>query len=246
MTSPESTGSADIAAKHHDDGLVITIDGPAGAGKTTISKILADHLGYRYIDTGALYRAVAYEACKAGIAPENDAGLESLLTGIVLDFKPSSKGLRLYLNDEDISDFIRTPKITMLASAVSAREPVRRFLLDIQRNFAKSKRVIFEGRDMGTVVFPDADIKFFLIASVKARAIRRFEQMAGQNDQTLAKVEEEMRVRDTNDSQRNLAPLIPAKDAVLIDSTQLSLEQVTEAMLRHIYRILPSSDVTFR
>ena len=98
---------------------------------------------------------------------------------------------------------------------------------------------------MGTVVFPDADIKFFLMASCKTRAVRRFEQMAGQNDQTLAQVEKEMRLRDTNDSQRNLAPLVPAKDAVLIDSTQLSLEQVTEAMLRHIHRIWPSSDATF-
>ena len=230
---------------NHDDGLVITIDGPAGAGKTTISKILADHLSYRYIDTGALYRAIAYEADKVGIAPDNDDGLESLLADIVLDFKPSSKGVRLYSNGEDISDFIRTPKITMLASAASARGPVRRFLLNIQRNFAKGKRVIFEGRDMGTVVFPDADIKFFLMASHKTRAIRRFEQMAGKNDQTLSQVEEEMRVRDANDSQRDLAPLEPANDAVLIDSTQLSLEQVTEALLRHIYRIFPSSDATF-
>lgn len=242
MNSHESKLSPKAVCKYSDDGLVITIDGPAGAGKTTISKILAKRLNYRYIDTGALYRAVAYEARKADIAPDNDHALELLLDGVVFDFKNSSTGPRIYSKGQDISKSIRTPEITMLASAVSAREPVRRFLLDIQRNFGKDKRVVFEGRDMGTVVFPEADVKFFLIASYQTRARRRFEQMAGQNSQTLAQVEQDMRKRDADDTTRNLAPLAPADDAILIDSTHLSLEQVTEAMLRHIHHIFSQSN----
>jgi cytidylate kinase len=237
MHPSEPTLSPKSACKCGDDGLVITIDGPAGAGKTTISKILAKRLNYRYIDTGAFYRAVAYEVSKAHISPDDDYALKLLLDSVTFNFKDSSTGPQIYSREKDISKFIRTPEISMLASAVSAREPVRKFLLDIQRNFGKGKRVVFEGRDMGTVVFPQADVKFFLVASYKARARRRFEQMVEQNDQTLVQVEQEMRKRDANDTTRNIAPLAPASDAILVDSTHLSLEQVIETMLKHIYRI---------
>lgn len=237
MTSKKIEQPAPLTCAAHPRDLVITIDGPAGAGKTTVSKIIAEHLDYRYIDTGALYRGVAYEAAKARIGVNDDNALETLCRGLTLDLRSMPAGVRLYSNGEDISGYLRTPEISMLASAVSAREPVRRFLLDIQRNFGKNRRVVLEGRDTGTVVFPEADVKFFLMASAGARALRRFQQTAGKNHQSLDQVAQDMRKRDTDDSSRMLAPLTPADDAILIDSTHLSLEEVIEIMLAHIRNV---------
>jgi cytidylate kinase len=214
--------------------LVITIDGPAGAGKTTVSRALADRLGYRYIDTGALYRGVAYEARSRDIAHEDDDGLKKLCAGLDLKFVQQRNGLRLFSGDSDITDLIRTPEITMLASAVSARPVVREYLLGLQRELGKKKGVIFEGRDMGTVVFPDADIKFFLEASPKTRARRRFNELESADRQSLQEVENEMARRDKNDSNRKLAPLRPASDAIFIDSTERSISEVVELMLSYI------------
>jgi cytidylate kinase len=214
--------------------LLITIDGPAGAGKTTVSRMLADHLAYRYIDTGALYRGVAYEASSAGISPDDETGLENLCAALNLKFIRNEKGTRLLSNCSDITDHIRTPEITMLSSAVSARPAVRQYLLAVQRQMAGEKGVIFEGRDMGTVVFPDADIKFFLNASLKMRAIRRYKEFAGEKGQPLEIVEKEMERRDRNDSTRAAAPLKPAQDAIIINSTDISAKEVVGQMLFHI------------
>jgi cytidylate kinase len=214
--------------------LVITIDGPAGAGKTTVSRALADRLGYKYIDTGALYRGVAYEARSREIAHDDDNGLEKLCAGLDLKFVHQKNGLRLFSRNSDITDLIRTPEITMLASAVSARPVVRKYLLSLQRELGKQKGVIFEGRDMGTVVFPDADIKFFLAASRKVRASRRYKELKSASQQTLQEVENEMARRDKNDSSRELAPLKPASDAIFIDSTELSVDNIVESMLAQI------------
>jgi len=211
--------------------LLITIDGPAGAGKTTISRTLADRLGYRYIDTGALYRGVAYEAKKMGVAPDDDPALEQLCKGLRLDFVQTEKGLRLVADGVDISEEIRTPAITMLASAISARPLVRAYLLDLQRDLGKGKGVVFEGRDMGTVVFPDADLKFFLDASAKTRALRRFQEQTQGAKQSLTEVERDIIRRDENDSTRSLAPLKAAPDAIVIDSTELSIDQVVAQMI---------------
>ena len=214
--------------------LLITIDGPAGAGKTTVSRALADRLGYRYIDTGALYRGVALAVQSRGIDPENDDDLKHLCSGLNLTFVRNNEGLSLYLNGENISDRIRTAEITMLASAVSARPVVREFLLDVQKNLGRQKAAVFEGRDMGTVVFPDADVKFFLDASTHTRALRRFEEQKLQSSQTLDEVELDIQRRDRDDSTREVAPLKPAPDAIIIDSTELTAEAVVDLMVSHL------------
>ncbi len=217
--------------------LLITIDGPGGAGKTTVSRILADRLGYRYIDTGALYRGVALAVKKAGIDSGNEDEVEALCGTLRLKFVWRENGLRLLSNGQDISDLIRTPEISMLASAVSAKASVRKYLLDLQRELGKGGGAVFEGRDMGTVVFPAADIKFFLDASLKTRALRRYRDLAARGDQTVEAVEDDLRRRDLNDSTRSLAPLKPAEDAVIIDSSELSIDGVVDRMLACIENV---------
>ena len=216
--------------------LLITIDGPAGAGKTSVSRALAERLGYRYIDTGALYRGVAYEVKRQGIDPENATDLATLCKRLQLGFKKEKNELRLHSGETDISDHIRTPEISMLASGVSAKPVVREYLLGVQKDIGRRKAAVFEGRDMGTVVFPGADVKFFLDASSGTRARRRFDELKAKSDQTLEQVEAEMQRRDRNDSTRSLAPLKPADDAIIIDSTDLSIQEVVESMLSHIGR----------
>ena len=214
--------------------LLITIDGPAGAGKTTVSRALADRLGYRYIDTGALYRGVALAVKTQGIDPQNDADLKQLCNGLELAFIIKDDGLRLISNGQDITNRIRTPEIAMLASAVSARPVVREYLLDLQRDMGGEKAAVFEGRDMGTVVFPAAEVKFFLDASTRKRAERRFDEFNSISSQTLDEVERDIEQRDQNDSTREVAPLKPARDAVIIDSTDMTVEQVVTLMASHI------------
>ena len=214
--------------------FLITIDGPAGAGKTTVSKMLAERLGYRYIDTGALYRGVAFEAVRRGISSEDDNAIREMCRQLSFRFELVEKQLRLFSGEQDVTDKIRTPEITMMASAISARPVVRSFLLGLQREIGREKRVVFEGRDMGTVVFPEAEVKFFLDASPHTRAIRRFQEMKGSSTQTLEQVENDIIRRDTNDSTRAVAPLKAAEDAVRIDTTELSLDEVIEKMMQTI------------
>jgi len=215
--------------------LLITIDGPAGAGKTTVSRMLADRLSYRYIDTGALYRGIAYMAKSAGTAADDDAALANLCRESDIKFIRNEKGTRLWSGGKDISDDIRSPEISMLSSAVSARPAVREYLLKIQRDMGREKGAVFEGRDMGTVVFPDADIKFFLDASPEIRSFRRYKELAARNSsQSLEEVETDIRHRDKNDSTRAAAPLKPAEDAVIIDATNLSAEEVVGQIEVHI------------
>ena len=216
--------------------MLITIDGPAGAGKTTVSRMLAKRLGYRYVDTGALYRGVALAACSANIDVDDDPGLEQLLRSLSIGFVVQGSGTRLLVNDQDVTDKIRTPEITMAASAVSARPVVRQFLLKVQHHLGSEKQAVFEGRDMGTVVFPEADVKFYLDASVAVRARRRYNEFKGQGQQSIDQVEADIRRRDENDSTRAVAPLRIAKDAVVVDASELSIEQVVDVLLTHIQR----------
>lgn len=210
--------------------LLITIDGPAGAGKTTVSKMLAQELGYRYLDTGALYRAVAWAARAADISADDDQGLGGVCGALRLSVEEH----RLVSNGVDITDQIRSPEITMLASAVSARPVVRQALLAIQREMGRDRGLVAEGRDMGTVVFPEADFKFFLDATVRQRALRRYAQYGQSNGQTREQIEQDIRRRDENDSNRDIAPLRPAGDAVVIDSTAMTARQVVALMTARV------------
>ena len=216
--------------------LLITIDGPAGSGKTTVSRLLARKLGYRYVDTGALYRAVALAAVRGGVSPEDDGALEEMCRGLSLNFVVADGDARLFCGEEDVSELIRTPEISMMASRVSARPVVRAWLLSLQREIGGEKAAVFEGRDMGTVVFPGADRKFFLAASPEVRARRRHREMAekGAPAQSLAEVAADMKKRDENDTQREVAPLKPAEDAIAIDTSSLSPEGVVSEMLSFI------------
>jgi len=215
---------------------IITIDGPGGAGKTTVSRILAEKLGYRYIDTGALFRAIALAVKSTEIDPNNSNEMEKLCRSLELKFVWIDNNLRLLCNGEDITDKIRMPAITMLASAVSAKLSVRSYLLDLQRELGKGGGAVFEGRDMGTVVFPEAEIKFFLDAPLKTRALRRYKELIPTNAVTLEDVEKDMQRRDENDSTRELAPLKAADNAIIIDSSKLSIDAVVDRMLSYVQK----------
>jgi len=212
--------------------IIVAIDGPAGAGKSTVAKTVARTLGYQLVDTGAIYRAVALLARNANIAADNDAALEKIVSGLQITFHWEGEINRVTVHDRDVSEAIRTPEISMLASTLSARPVVRHGLLDLQRRLAGQGGAVLEGRDIGTVVCPQAEVKVFLDASVEERARRRYQELKDKGQEAdLAKVTAEVIARDQQDTQRALAPLRPANDAVILDSTRLSVEQVVEAIL---------------
>ncbi|HZY02162.1 MAG TPA: (d)CMP kinase [Anaeromyxobacteraceae bacterium] len=226
--------------------FIVAVDGPAGAGKSTASRSLAARLGFTMVDTGAIYRSVALAASRAGVAFDDDARLAALLPSLQIRFTPAPvgqpAGLRVLLGGEDVSEAIRTPPMSLGASAVSARPVVRAGLLGLQRRLATApgnRGAVLEGRDVGTVVFPDADAKFFLTASDEVRARRRFEELRGRGDpSTFEQVLAEQRRRDRDDSQRAVAPLKPAPDAVRVDTSGLTLDQVVDQLVAEVERRL--------
>ena len=203
----------------------VAIDGPAGAGKSTIAKAAAKRFGFIYVDTGAIYRTVGLAAKRAGIDPHDAGQVIPMLPTLSIRFDYGADGVqRMFLGNEDVSAEIRTPEMSMYASAVSAIPEVRTFLMDMQRDMARTHSVVMDGRDIGTVVLPDAGLKIFLTASVEARACRRLAELAAKGDtSTYEDVLQDMIVRDRNDSTRAAAPLKAAEDAVLVDTTDLDL-----------------------
>lgn len=214
---------------------IITIDGPAGSGKSTVSRLLAARLGYLYLDTGAMYRAVALQARRKNVDLKDTEKISSICRELDLHFKTLDGVTRLFLGTEDISAAIRSPEMDMLSSAVSAIKEVREAMTVLQRKMAEHGEVVAEGRDMGTVVFPDAECKFFIDADPGVRAGRRYRERQERGESVSRQaVEKELKKRDDQDMTRTLAPLVPAKDAILLDTTTLTVEEVVEKMVKTI------------
>jgi CMP/dCMP kinase len=215
--------------------LVIAVDGPSGAGKSTAARLLALRLGYLYIDTGAMYRAIGWKAKREGVDPADERGLADLCGRTDVSIARNNDDPRFYVDGVDVSGEIRTPEMGMMASAVSKSPAVRARLLTLQRELGKNGGVVMDGRDIGTVVFPDADLKFYLDASAEERGRRRYLELKEKGmDVDRSRITGEIRVRDRQDSERALAPLKKADDALLIDSSSLGIEDVLDRMLSEI------------
>lgn len=198
----------------------IAIDGPSGAGKSTLAKGLAKELGYTYVDTGAMYRAIGLYVLRKGIDPKDEAAVSACLDGIKLDIAYENGVQNMYLCGENVTGLIRTSEVSSYASDVSAHPSVRAFLLDAQRNMAKHHDVIMDGRDIGTVILPDADVKLFMTLPADVRAERRLAELLEKGEKiTLDEVKKAMAQRDRNDSTRAVAPAVPAKDAIMFDNS---------------------------
>lgn len=215
--------------------ISVAIDGPSGAGKSTLAKRLAGELGYIYVDTGAMYRTIGLFSLRNGTDPRDAAAVEELLPRIRLELASIDGTQHIYLNGEDVSETIRQEQVGMAASAVAAHPAVRSFLLDLQRGMAQKQNVLMDGRDIGTVILPDAAVKIFLTASPEARAQRRMEELQDKGVRAdYEKVLEDIRTRDYQDTHRETAPLRQAVDAVLVDTSELDFDQSFEALKKII------------
>ncbi len=212
----------------------VAIDGPAGAGKSTVARAAAKALGFVYVDTGAIYRTVGYHMDFLGIGPRDTDGVTRLIgdANIRIEYDPAG-GQHMILNGSDVTEELRTPEMSKIASAISGQKVVRDYLLEMQRDVARNHSVVMDGRDIGTVVLPHADVKIFLTASPEIRARRRFEELSAKGEKTTyEQVLEDQRKRDEQDAGRKIAPLKQAKDAILLDTSGFTPEQSVEAVVR--------------
>lgn len=212
--------------------IVVAIDGPAGAGKSTIAKLAAEKLGYAYIDTGAMYRSVAWKFLQTGAAFDEEF-ISKLACTMVIDFKPEAKINRVFVDGTEVTDAIRTPEVTAIVSCVAAIGTVREAMVEQQRRMGTVGGVLMDGRDIGTVVFPNAQLKIFLTASVEERARRRYKEMLQKGQQVeLAQLAADIAARDKADSERAIGPLRQAEDAILLDTSDMGISEVTEKILQ--------------
>ncbi len=219
-----------------EEQLIIAVDGPAGAGKSTIARLVAKKLNILYLDTGAMYRAVGLKALREGISTSHEAQIGDMLKKTDLDIRFIDQEQRIFIDGQDVTNDIRTPDVSMAASDVSALPVVRKALVKIQREIAARQPLILDGRDIGTYVLPDAPFKFFLTASASERAKRRLADLRGRGDQasSLEAVRMDMERRDRQDSERAFAPLRQAEDAMLVDTTQLTIDEVVDVLISKI------------
>ena len=215
--------------------ISVAIDGPAGAGKSTLARRLAADFGYIYVDTGAMFRTIGLYALRAGKEPKDNEAIDALLPNITLEFAFIEGEQHIYLNGEDVSTAIRTEEVGMAASAVGANPAVRAFLLEMQRDMAKTQNILMDGRDIGTVVLPNATVKIFLTASAEARATRRAKELAEKGQPAdFATVLADIQQRDYQDSHRAVAPLKQAEDAILVDTSDIGLQESFDLLKRTI------------
>lgn len=214
------------------DRINIAIDGPAGAGKSTVARKVAKQLGYVYIDTGAMYRAVTLSAGRAGIEPQDELELAAHARTLDIRLQPGDRGQMVFVNGEDVTDLIRSREVTLSVSQVAANETVRDVLGTMQRELAQQKGVVMDGRDIGSHVLPNAELKIFLTATVQERALRRYNEISDTQSVTLEQLAREIAERDRLDEQRELSPLVCAKDAIVLDSTTLSIDEVVTTIVK--------------
>ncbi|WP_054024355.1 (d)CMP kinase [Bacillus sp. FJAT-28004] len=220
---------------HHEgdsNRINIAIDGPAGAGKSTVARKVAEQLGYVYIDTGSMYRAVTLSAQRAGVKVDQTAELAELVKSLEIELEPGEQGQSVFVNGENVTSLIRSREVTLQVSHIAANETVREVLGNLQRKLAERKGVVMDGRDIGSHVLPNAELKIFLTASVKERALRRYREIVDTQTITLAELEAEIAERDRLDEQREISPLICAADAIVLDSTAMTIDEVINAIVK--------------